>query len=97
MIKTKMSDHEDPSLCINKTIAHLTCIITVGLEVPEHFQAMIIMVKLPPSMDSITQVMCQEDNVTKLNLSKIRQATSLVWEQRQGKKPPLIMPISSAW
>ena len=42
MIKTKMSDHEDPSLCINKTIAHLTCIITVGLEVPEHFQAIVI-------------------------------------------------------
>ena len=87
-IKTKMSDHEDPSLCIDKTIAHLTRVITAGLDVPEHFQAMILMAKLPPSMDSITQVMCQEDNVQKLDLAKIRRMTSLVWEQRQGKKAP---------
>ena len=83
-----MSNHEDPSLCIDKMIAHLTHIIAVGLEIPEHFQAMILMAKLPPSMDSIAQVMCQEDNVKKLDLSKIRRATSLVWKQRQGKKAP---------
>ena len=87
-IKTKMSDHEDPSLCIDKTITHLTRVITAGLDVPEHFQAMILMAKLPPSMDSIAQVMCQEDNVQKLDLAKIRRMTSLVWEQRQGKKAP---------
>ena len=87
-VETKMTDHEDPSLCINKTIAHLTRIIAVGLDIPKHFQAMILMAKLPPSMDSIAQVMCQEDNVQKLDLSKIRCATSLVWEQRQGKKAP---------
>ena len=67
-----MSDHEDPSLCIDKTITHLTCVVAVGLDIPKHFQAMIIMVKLPPSMDSIAQVMCQEKEVTNLDLSKIR-------------------------
>ena len=67
-----MSDHEDPSLCINKTISHLTHIITTGLDIPEHFQAMIVMAKLPPSMDSIAQVMCQEQNIMSLDLSKIR-------------------------
>ena len=87
-IKTRISDHEDPSLCINKMIAHLTRITATGLEVPEYFQAMIIMVKLPPSMDSITQVMCQEQNIQGLDLSKIRCAMALVWEQRQGKKAP---------
>ena len=49
---------------------------------------MILMAKLPPSMDSITQVMCQEENIQNLDLAKIRRATSLVWEQRQGKKAP---------
>ena len=39
-------------------------------------------------MDSITQVMCQEENIQNLDLAKIRRATSLVWEQRQGKKAP---------
>ena len=88
VIETRMSDHEDPSLCIDKTIAHLTHVIAVGLEIPEHFQAMIVMAKLPPSMDSIAQVMCQEQNITLLDLSKIRQAMALVWEQWQGKKAP---------
>ena len=78
VIETKMNNHEDPSLYINKMIAHLTCVITVGLDIPEHFQAMIIMVKLPPSMDSITQVMCQEENIVALDLSKIRHAMALV-------------------
>ena len=87
-IETKMLDHKDPSLCINKTIVHLTHVITAGLEIPEHFQAMIIMAKLPPSMDSIAQLMCQEERITNLDLSKIRWATALVWEQRQGKKAP---------
>ena len=87
-IETKMSDHEDPSLCIDKTIAHLTHVTAAGLEIPKHFQAMILMAKLPPSMDSIAQVIYQEDNIQKLDLSKIRRATSLVWEQRQGKKAP---------
>ena len=49
---------------------------------------MIILVKLPLSMDSIAQVMCQEENIVALDLSKIRCATALVWEQRQGKKVP---------
>ena len=49
---------------------------------------MIVMVKLPPSMDSITQVMCQEEKIQALDLSKIRCATALVWEQRQSKKAP---------
>ena len=49
---------------------------------------MIVMVKLPPSMDSIAQVMCQEEKIQALDLSKIRCATALVWEQRQGKKAP---------
>ena len=81
-----MSNHEDSTLCIDKTIAYLTHIIAVGLKIPKHFQAMILMVKLSPSMDSIAQVMCQEDNIQKLDLAKIRRASSLVWEQRQGKK-----------
>ena len=37
VIETRMSDHEDPSLYIDKTIAHLTHVIAVGLEIPEHF------------------------------------------------------------
>ena len=87
-IETRMSDHEDPSLCINRTISHLTRVIAAGLDIPKHFQAMIVMAKLPPSMDSFAQVMCQEQNIMSLDLSKIRQATALVWEQRQGKKAP---------
>ena len=87
-IETRMSDHEDPSLCINRTISHLTCVIAAGLDIPKHFQAMIVMAKLPPSMDSFAQVMCQEQNIMSLDLSKIRQATALVWEQTRGKKAP---------
>ena len=83
-----MSDHEDPTLCIDKTVAHLTHVVTAGLEIPKHFQAMIIMAKLPPSMDSIAQLMCQEEKIMNLDLSKIRRAMALVWEQRQGRKAP---------
>ena len=46
---------------------------------------MILMAKIPPSMESLVQIFCQTDDLDKLDTGKVKRSMVLSWEQRMGK------------
>ena len=50
-----------------------------GLEVPDHFQAMLIMAKLPSAFDGLAQLFCQR-GVKSLAVADMRKTIGLAWE-----------------
>ena len=85
----RISDNKDPLVAIDRMTAHFTQCNTSGLEVPDHFQGMLIMAKLPSAFDGLAQIFCQKEDVKSLDVSDIRKTIGLAWEQRRGGKPPL--------
>ena len=84
----KISDNEDPTTAIDKMIAHFARCNASGLEVPDHFQAMLIMAKLPSAFDGLAQIFCQKDSMKSLDVAEMRKTIGLAWEQRKGAKIP---------
>ena len=84
----KITDQEDPTVAIDKMTAHFARCNTSGLEVPDYFQAMLIMTKLPSSFDGLAQLFCQRDGVKSLDVANMRKTIGLAWEQRKGGKAP---------
>ena len=84
----KISDNEDPTTAIDKMTAHFARCNSSGLEVPDHFQAMLIMAKLPSAFDGLAQIFCQKDSVKNLDVAEMRKTIGLAWEQRKGTKTP---------
>ena len=84
----KITDSEDPTVAIDKMTAHFARCNASGLEVPDYFQAMLIMTKLPSSFDGLAQLFCQKENVKTLDVADMRKTIGLAWEQRKGGKAP---------
>ena len=84
----KISDQEDPTIAIDKMSAHFARCNTSGLEVPDHFQAMLIIAKLPSSFNGLAQLFCQREGVKSLAVADMRKTIGLAWEQRKGGKTP---------
>jgi len=84
----KIPDNADPSLQIDRFTAHFGRLSEQEVEIDDHIQAMILLAKLPPSMDFLAHFICQETEVTGLKVSKIRKSMLLNWEQRSGGKQP---------
>ena len=57
----KINDNEDPTTAIDKMTAHFARCNASGLEVPDHFQAMLIMAKLPSAFNGLAQIFCQKE------------------------------------
>ena len=81
----KINDNEDPTTAIDKMTVHFTRCNSSGLEVPDHFQAMLIMVKLPSAFDGLTQIFCQKDSVKNLDVADMRRPSVL--PGNKGKEP----------
>ena len=84
----KITDQEDPTVAIDKMTAHFARCNASGLEVPDYFQAMLIMTKLPASFDGLAQLFCQKEHVKTLDVADMRKTIGLAWEQRKGGKAP---------
>ena len=84
----KITDNEDPTITIDKMTAHFARCNASGLEVPDYFQAMLIMTKLPSSFNGLTQLFCQKEHVKTLDVADMRKTIGLAWEQRKGGKAP---------
>ena len=84
----KITDNEDPTIAIDKMTAHFARCNASGLEVPDYFQAMLIMTKLPSSFDGLAQLFCQKEHVKTLDVADMRKTIGLAWEQRKGGKAP---------
>ena len=84
----KISDQEDPTIAINKMTAHFARCNASGLEVPDYFQAILIMMKLLSSFDGLAQLFCQREGVKSLEVADMHKTIGLAWEQRRGGKTP---------
>ena len=73
----KISDQEDPTVAIDKMTAHFARCNASGLEVPDYFQAMLIMTKLPASFDGLAQLFCQKEQVKTLDVADMRKTIGL--------------------
>jgi len=85
-IETKIPDNADPSLAIDKFAAHFRRLAENGVIIEDHLQGMMLLSKLPPSMETITQLMCQENDIKKITILVVRRAILMGWEQRSGAK-----------
>ena len=84
----KINDQEDPTVAISKMTAHFARCNVSGLEVPDYFQAMLIMTKLLSTFDGLAQLFCQREGVKSLDVADMRKTIGLAWEQRKGGKAP---------
>ena len=73
----KIPDNEDPLTAIDKMMAHFTLCNASGLEVPGHFQAMLIMTKLPSAFDGLAQIFCQRQDIKKLEAADMHKTIGL--------------------
>src|SRR5258708_3222483 len=85
----------DPSLALDKIISHFVRLKTINWEIPAKVQAMMIMSKAPPSMESVVQLFSQmladvpdKEKEASMNPEKICAAFRTSWEThgRQGAK-----------
>ena len=76
----------DPSLALDKLSTHFNRMEEANCPVPKQIQALLYLSKIPPSMDHVTQTLCQKDDIQKLDLGEIRRAVALAWETR-GLRP----------
>ena len=83
----KIGENEEPLAAIDRMTAHFARCNASGLEVPDHFQAMIIMAKLPSAFDGLAQIFCKREDVKKLEVADMRKTVGLAWDQRKGKTP----------
>jgi hypothetical protein len=86
VMDTPIPENADPSLTINKITALFGKLWDNGVKVPDNVQAMILMAKMPWYMDSVAQLLRQED-LAKINITALRKHIILAWEQRQGHAP----------
>ena len=78
--------NSDPSLALEKITSHFGKLSEAGSSVTlsTHLQALILMAKLPPTFDSLAQIMCQTDKITNLDLEKVKRAIIVSWDQRNN-------------
>jgi len=67
-IETRIPDNSDPSLAIDKVAAHFGRLAENRVIIEEHLQGMMLLSKLPPSMEAIAQLMCQENDIKKITI-----------------------------
>ena len=86
-LETTIPNNADPSLAIDKILAHFGRMAEGKASVPAYVQAMVLLAKIPPSMESLVQLFCEsEDNISKIDTPKIRRAILLAWKQKGYRK-----------
>ena len=70
-METRIPDNSDPTFALDKINAHFGRLAESDVDIPEHLQAMILLSKLPSSMDSLALMMCQVESPLELGLAKV--------------------------
>jgi len=73
-IETKIPNNTDLSLAVDKFAAHFGRLAENGVMVEDHLQGMMLLSKLPPSMEAIAQLMCQESDIKKITILVVHRA-----------------------
>ena len=78
-LETTITNNADPSLAIDKILAHFGRMAEGKASVPAYVQAMVLLAKIPPSMESLAQLFCQaEEDISKIDTPKIRRVILLL-------------------
>ena len=89
-MKIAQFSHLAPSL--NKVSDLFACLKSAGYEFPENIQAMLLLAKLPQSMDVVAQIIAQAKDTSGKQktptVKEIREAAVLSWDQRHMKETP---------
>ena len=88
-ISIVVPDSTDPTPAINAMVAHFSRLEEMSFEVPKRIQCLILLARLPSSMDYIVQrsnTMSTEE-WDKMTPATLRTLVLLHWEQCSGKKP----------
>ena len=83
---TPIPENSDPLLALEKITSHFGKLSEArsAVMLSTHLQALIVMAKLPPTFDSLAQIMCQTDKITNLDLDKVKRAIIVAWDQRNN-------------
>ncbi|KAF9218664.1 hypothetical protein BS17DRAFT_719971, partial [Gyrodon lividus] len=79
MLDMPIPSHEHPAPAFSKINAHFMQLAEVDFEISPKVQAMILLAKLPSSMDTITHLISQEARI--LTSTLIEKSATLAWEQ----------------
>ena len=86
---------------IMKMLSHFTYLKDTGFEFPANMQAMVILCKLPPTMEVVAQILSQTlpSEIKTLKPNGIIKAATLSFEQKgtsRGSSRKALRPTSSA-
>ena len=84
-IDTPITTNADPSLTIDKILAHFGRLEDAGVTVPEPLRAMMILAKLPAHYESTATMFCQQEKVAEIKVDALRQTILLAWEQKGAR------------
>jgi len=83
-IETKIPENSDPSLAVDKFAVHFRRLAENRVVIEDHLQGMMLLSKLPSSMEAIAQLMCQESDIKKITIPVVWRAMAMGWEQKSG-------------
>ena len=93
-LNIQIPENADPSPAINALVSHFGRLQEMNFLVPNKIQVLILLARLPPSMDHIIQnanTRNMKDWET-VDIASVRPNILLAWEQRSGKKPQQQQP-----
>ncbi|KIJ12025.1 hypothetical protein PAXINDRAFT_15206 [Paxillus involutus ATCC 200175] len=93
MLDTPIPSKQHPTSAFNKINAHFTCLKKADFEIPIKVQAMILLSKLPSSMNSIAQIVAMDKELmtpTRIEKAAVGNQSSLCVQHRAvGNSHPL--------
>jgi len=101
LLSTTIPAGSHPALAITKMLSHFTYLKDAGFDFPAPVQTMIILCKLPPTMEVVAQILSQMslDEIKNLKPEGIVKAATLSFEQkgttRGGGKGPQANKLSA--
>jgi len=101
LLSTTIPAGSHPTLAITKMLSHFTYLKDTGFDFPGPMQTMIILCKLPPTMEVVAQILSQTlpDEIKNLKPEGIVKAATLSFEQKgdtcSGGKGPQANKLSA--
>ncbi|KAF9226252.1 hypothetical protein BS17DRAFT_636899, partial [Gyrodon lividus] len=95
MLDMPIPSHEHPAPAFSKINAHFAQLAEANFEMSPKVQAMILLAKLPSSMDTIAHLISQEPRT--LTSTLIKKSATLAWEQHgtRHSKPQEAQKLST--
>ena len=85
LLDTCVAQFSHPAPSLSKVIVLFACIDAAGYKFPDSIQVMLLLAKLPPSMDVVVQMIAQAKDasgkVKTPTVDKIQKAVILSWDQ----------------